>query len=77
MISDNEAWPVADGKTAGRCREASARINDDADGLLTLDAADGELRIVGDHRSYADDDGIDVGAKAMQVIEGRRAVDPA
>jgi len=67
---------------AGACREAARRgrkpavwIDDDADGLRSINAANGQLRIVSKDRSYSDKDSIDVGPQPVQMIEGGRAID--
>ncbi len=59
-----------------RCRrEPAARIDHHAGRVGPGDAADGQLRIVGERGADADDDGIHQRAQAMQMGEAFRSVD--
>ena len=66
--------PSSASSARGR-RKPAVRIDHHARRVRTGDAADGQLRIVGQRGADADDDGIDQRAQAMQMGEPFGAVD--
>jgi len=71
---DDDAARTISGKDARAAAQGAPRIDHHAHRIWTHDTTDGELRIIGAHSAGADDDGIDDGAQAMQMIEPCRSV---
>jgi hypothetical protein len=72
--NDEPAAPVGRQKPRGR-RQSAARIDHDPRRVWALDAPDGQLRIVGDRRAYADDDRVNQRPQPMQMDEAGLAID--
>jgi hypothetical protein len=77
VFEDEGALAVLVGKEMGLRGEVSGAGEDYAPGLAGMaDAADGEAGVIGAEGSGADDDGIDLGAKAVGIEAGEFAGEP-
>src|SRR5262245_35197263 len=71
FMDDHDAARAIRSKDASAGAKSASGVDHDACRIRTRDAPHGELRVIGAHRAGADDDCIEEGSQAVQMIKSR------